>query len=97
MAHRIKVELIPEGVEALFKDPAIQDACYDAAATVARAAGKGFAPTRMTKGARGGAAVWSTTWAAYKNRNQLLKALGSAVPADKIRSVSSGAEETEER
>lgn len=97
MGHRIKVELIPEGVEALFKDPAIQDACYDAARTVAGAAGRGYAATRMTKGARGGAAVWSTTWAAYKNKNQLLKALGSAIPSDKIKAESSGAEETEER
>ena len=85
MATKVRVVLNDAGVKELLKSDEVQEACIQAAGAVASAAGgegyeTGYAFTQV----RAGALVETTTAAAYRERNKLLKALGSVIPARKF-------------
>lgn len=83
----VKIEINQKGLLELFKDPAIKEACIEVANEVADVAGDGYNVSKWTGPHRSGATVWCNTPEAIKDNlenNTMLKALGAAVPGDKI-------------
>lgn len=80
----IKIKLNDAGVKELLRSDEVQEACLEAAGAVASAAGGGYETGYTFTQVRAGALVETTTDEAFKERNWLLKALGSVIPARKI-------------
>lgn len=81
----IKIKLNDAGVKELLQSDEMQEACVQAAQAVANAAGSDYEIGDTRTQVRAGAYIETTTDAAYRERNRLLKALGSVIPARKIK------------
>lgn len=86
---KVEIEINPKGLKELFRSSAIQEICVEVANNVVKNTGfeEGYNVSEWTGPHRAGATVWCNSKEAIKDNlenNTMLKALGSAVPANKI-------------
>lgn len=86
MGSKVTIKLNDAGVKELLMSDEVQEACVAAADATAAATGSpsDYEVSYHRTKVRAGAIVETATRKAYKNRNALLKAVGSIIPAKKI-------------
>ncbi len=84
---KVEVEINYNGLLELLKNPAVQKNCIEVANKIADVAGDGYNVSEWKGPHRAGATVWCDGPEAIRDNldnNTFLKAVGAAVPADKI-------------